>query len=383
TSSFALKDSALDTREIGRRMRVATLLESSVRRSGDRLRVTAQLVDVDSGFNIWSDRYDRELRDVFAVQDEIANSIARALRSRLGAVGGATPRKLPTADLEAYDYYLRGRKYYFQYNRRGMQFAQEMFGHAVELDPAYARAHAGIANCCAYLYIYADRCEANREWAEAASRRALALDPTLAEAHVSCGVALSAAGRNEEAEAAFEEALRLDPQLFEASYFYARHAFARGDLEKAARLYERAEAVRPEDYQAPLLLPEVYVGLGRPREAEASRRRGLAQAEERLRLSPDDVRARYMGANALVALGDREKGLEWTRAARLLDPDDPMLLYNIGCIHSLAGETGEALDCLERAVAAGLTQRGWFLHDTDLDPLRGEARFHALLERLS
>jgi TolB-like protein/Tfp pilus assembly protein PilF len=382
TSSFIYRSTALDTREIGRRLGVATLLEGSVRKAGDRLRVTTQLVDASTGYHLWSERYDREMSDVFAIQEEIARSVADALQVTLGPGDSRAPGRPPSRDVRAYDYYLRGRKYYFQYRRRSAEFALEMFERAIEIDPGYARAYAGIADCAAFLFLYVKRSEANRARAEAASRKALELDPDLAEAHASRGVALSASGQAEPARAAFETALRLDPGLFEAYYFYARHTFAQGDLEGAIRLYEQAMAVRPEDYQSPLLVAQSYDDLGRTAEAEAARRRGLRLAEEHLRFNPDDVRARYLAANALVVLGERERALDWARTALALDPDEAMLLYNVGCILSLAGEVDEAIGLLERAVTAGLTEKGWFEHDSNLDAVRQHPRFQALMQRL-
>jgi len=382
TSSFLYRSTALDTREIARRLGVAALLEGSVRKAGERLRIATQLVDAASGYHLWSERYDREMTDVFAIQEEIARNVADALQVTLSP-GERNALGRPAArDVRAYDYYLRGRRYYFQYRRRSAEFALEMFERAIEIDPGYARAWAGVADCAAFLFLYVERSERNRARAESASRRALELDPELAEAHASRGVALSAAGDATQAQAAFESALRLDPGLFEAHYFYARHAFAQGDPEKAILLYEQAMAVRPEDYQAPLLVAQIYADLGRRNEAEATQRRGLKLAEEHLRFNPDDIRARYLAANALVALGERERGLDWARTALALDPDEAMLLYNVGCIYALAGEIEEAIEVLERAYAAGLTEKGWYQHDSNLDALREHPRFQALMRRL-
>jgi Flp pilus assembly protein TadD len=239
-----------------------------------------------------------------------------------------------------------------------------------------------LALCAAYRYIYVDRIEEHRQQAESASQRALELDPDLAEAHVSRGVALSASGRSEEAEEAFEAALLLDPNLYEAYYLYARHCFAAGKPEEAVQFFEWAAAIRPEDFQAVLLVAQAYASLGILDEAESARRKGLALVEEHLKHTPDDARARYLGANALVALGEREKGLTWARMARSLDPDDSMLLYNLGCIHALAGDTEEALDCLEKAVAAGLSEKKWIVHDGDLECLHQHPRFKELVHRL-
>jgi serine/threonine protein kinase/Flp pilus assembly protein TadD len=382
TSSFRFRGTALDTREIARRLNVRALLEGTVRRAEDRLRVTAELVDGSSGFALWSETFDRNLADVFAIQEEIARSIAEALKITLSRGEKEALGQAATSDVRAYDHYLRGRKFYYQYRRRGVELALEMFQRAIEIDPRYARAWAGVADCYCFFYLYVSRVPENIQRAEEASRRALELDPGLAEAQASWGVALSVADRDAEAVEAFEKSIRLDPGLFEARYFYARHAFAAGDLPKAARLYEEAEELRPEDYQTPTLVAQIYGDLGQAEKAEAAHRRGFRKAEETLRLHPDDTRARYMGANALLVLGEREKALEWARAAIAQEPYEPMVLYNVGCVFSLAGETEKALNLLERAVERGLTQRGWFEHDSNLDPLRTHPRFRALIERL-
>ena len=285
--------------------------------------------------------------------------------------------------MQAYDYYLRGRSYFYQYRRRGIEFALQTFSRAIELDPSYALAYAGIADCCSFLYMNIDRSETHRVRADAASRKSLALDPELAEAHTARGVALSLGGRHDAAEQSFEIALRLNPNYFDGHYFYARDCFARGQTEKAIRLYEQASVVRPDDYQAPLLVAQAYEDLGRDDEARAARERGVRAARERLDLNPDDVRALYMGANGLVAIGEREEGLAWAARAFEIEPDEPMLLYNLGCIYSLAGEVDEALAFLERAIEGGFAHRAWFEQDSNLDPLREQPRFLALQERMS
>jgi serine/threonine protein kinase/tetratricopeptide (TPR) repeat protein len=379
TGSFQFQGTAADLREIGNRLRVETILEGSVRKSEHRLRITVQLIDAVRGYHIWSESYDRELRDVFAIQQEIANSVVRALRVTLSPQERGALAEVPTSHVQAYDYYLRGRN---RYGRNDIEFALQLFSRAVELDPEYALAHAGQADCWSYIYLYAERKDAVREQAEAAGRRAAQIAPASAQAQASLAVALSLGPRKEEAKAVFEKAIDLDPTLFEAWYFYARHAFASGDLPKAISLYEKAMQVRPEDFYAPLLIGNIYDEVGRHEDARAARGRGVALVERHIDLHPDDARALYMGANGLVALGERDKGLDWARRARRIDPDDPMLLYNLGCIHSLAGNIEEAIDCLDRAVDGGLRQKGWYENDGDLDPLRSHPRFKALLERM-
>lgn len=381
-SSFQFKGAPLDSREIGRRLGVRHLLEGSVRKAGGRLRITIELTDVEAGYCLWSERYDRDMKDVFAIQEEIAQQVVQAFQltpstSQRGALG-----RRSTADVEAYEFYLKGRKYFYQYSRRGIEFARQLFTRAIEIDAGYALAHAGLADCCTFLFMHVMGREEMRTAAIEAGRRAVELDSGLAQAHVSLGLALSLTRDHDAAEREFETALGLDDRLFEAHYFYARDSFMQGRLEKALKLYQRACELRPEDYQSPLLVGQLYEDLKQSAMAETARRRGLKAAETRLALHPDDVRALYMGANALVALGERERGLEWAHRAYVLDPEDAMLLYNLACIFSMAAREEEALGFLERSVKAGMNRLTWLQNDSNLDAIRGHARFRAVVQAL-
>lgn len=371
-----------DPHEIGRRLLVGTLVEGSVRRSGSQLRIAARLTDVGTGYQLWSGTFDREMTDIFAVQQEIARNVAQALELTLTAEERRALDRVPTTDVRAYDDYLRGRKFYYLYTRRDVEFAIRLFTHAAELEPGYVLAHAGLADCWSWLYLNSRRTESDRQKADESSVRAVMLDPSSAQAQASRALALSLHGRHAEAEAAFEAAVRLDPGLFEAHYFYARYALATGRLEKAAALFERTMQVRPEEYTPPLLVAQIYDDLGRTGDARESRQRGVQLALRHLGRSPDDVRALYFLANGLVGLGERERGLEWAERALGTMPDEPMVLYNLGCIYSMLGRVAEAVDCLKRAVAAGLNDKGFFEHDSNLDPLRNHLQFQQLLASL-
>jgi serine/threonine protein kinase len=243
TSSFAFNGKNEDIREIGRKLKVEHILEGSVRKAGNRLRISAQLLKAADGYQLWSERYDRDLEDVFAIQDEIAQNIARALRVVMSE--GKFIANAQTSDVEAYDYYLKGRGFFHQWRRKSLQFARQMFLRAIEIDPEYALAYAGVADCCSSLYTWFEADEANREQAEAASRKALELNPELAEAHSARGLALTIGKRYDEARAEFEAALKLNPKLFEAHYFYGRALFLQGKLEEAARCSSRPRACGP------------------------------------------------------------------------------------------------------------------------------------------
>ena len=382
TSAFAFKGKNQDIRKVGEQLNVSTVLEGSVRKAGTKLRVTAQLVNVADGYHLWSERYDRELEDVFAIQDEIAGNIVKALRVMLSEEEKRAIEKAPTDNVQAYEYYLRGRQFFHQFRRTGIQFARRMFERAIEVDPAYALAYAGVADCCSFLYMYWDGSKANLESADSASRKALEMGPELAEAHASRGFAVSLSRRYDEALGEFETAIRLNPKLYEAHYFYARACFQEGKLEEAVRHYEDASRVRPEDYQALLLMSAPLKGLGRDDEARGALRRGLQVAEKHLELNPDDARALYLIAGALAQLGERERGLECTKRAYAIDPEDSGVLYNVACSYALLGKPDDAIACLEKSIQNGFGHREWLENDSDLDSLRADQRFQALLKRL-
>ena len=382
TSAFAFKGKQEDIGDIGRKLKVATVLEGSVRKAGNRLRVTAQLVSVADGNNLWSERFDRQLEDVFAIQDEIAGSIVRALRVVLTEGEKQAIEKSTTDNVEAYDFYLRGRKFFHQFRRSGIQFARRMFERAIDLDPNYALAYAGIADSCAFLYMYWDGSKANLEAADSASRKALELDPELAESHASRGFAHSLRREYPDARREFETAIRLNPKLYEAHYLYARACMQEGKLAEAVEHYANAARVRPEDYQAVLLMNGPLLGLGRHQEADAAIHRGLSIAEKHLELNPDDARALVLSAISLVQIGQREQGLEWAKRAQAIDAEDSGILYNVACVYAQAGQGEEALKTLEKAVQNGFGHREWLENDSDFDSLRPDPRFQALLRKL-
>ncbi|MGH9423844.1 MAG: protein kinase domain-containing protein, partial [Thermoanaerobaculia bacterium] len=191
TSTFAYKGKTEDIREIGKKLEVSAILEGSVRRMGSKIRVSAQLIHVANGYQLWADKYDREMEDVFAIQDEIAQNIVKALRVVLSDDEKKAIEKVKTGNVEAYDYYLRGRKAFHQNRRTSLETARQMFTRAIEVDPNYALAYAGIADCCSMLYTYFDARESNLKQADSASKKALQLDPDLAEAHSARGLAFS------------------------------------------------------------------------------------------------------------------------------------------------------------------------------------------------
>jgi adenylate cyclase len=257
-----------------------------------------------------------------------------------------------------------------------------MFERAIDIDPNYALAYAGIADCCAFLYMYWDGSRANLEGAESASRKALELAPEIAESHASRGFALTLSRDYAGAVREFETAVRLNPKLYEAHYLYARAHIQEGKLEEAVRQFAEAARIRPEDYQAVLLSASPLRGLGRIEESRSALRRGLQIVEKHLELNPDDARALYLGAAALIQLGERERALEWAGRARSANESDSLVLYNVSCVYALGDLKDEAIECLDKAIQNGFGHRQWVEHDSDLDALRGDPRFEALKKRL-
>jgi serine/threonine protein kinase/Flp pilus assembly protein TadD len=381
TSSFAFKGKSEDIGEIGKKLKVGTVLEGSVRKAGNRLRVTSQLVDVTNGYQLWSGRFDRELEDVFAIQDEIAASITKALSVVLNEDEKKKIERPRSENIEAYEFYLRGRQYFHQFREKALQFARRMFTRAIEIDPGYARAYAGIADCSSMLYHYWDASDANLEQANSASQKALELSPGLAEAHASRGLALSLSKQYVAAAAEFEKAVQLDPKLYEGYYYYALARFGEGNYREAHRLFLQASAVRPEDFQAAALGALSLAALGDPGEMDAYRS-ALAIMERHLELNPEDARALYLGSNSLYKLGDVARAQAWAERALAVDPNDAGVLYNVACAFGVQGNADRAIELLERAVENGFGHREWIEHDPDLNALHDRPRFKALLDLL-
>jgi serine/threonine protein kinase/tetratricopeptide (TPR) repeat protein len=378
-----LRDKTMTVSQIGHELSVAYVLDGTVRRAGTRLRVTAQLADTRTGHSLWAERYDRQLEDVFAIQDEIAQSIAGALRVMLTEKEKRAIEKIPTRDVQAYDYYLRGRRVFYELRRKSLEFARQMFARAIVIDPGYAAAFAGVANASSLIYMWFEATDDNLSEAMRASRRAVELDPESAEAHTSRGLAESIGKNYAEAEKEFEEATRLNPRLFEAFYLYARCCFAQGEMEKAAELFRKASELDPADYQSLNHREMCLRTLGRLDEAREASLEGLARAERYVELHPEDARALYLGAGAHSLLGHRERALEWANRALALDPEENTTRYNVACTYAHLGETGRALDLLEAAVRSGFGNQEWIDNDPDLASLHGEPRFAALRQLLA
>jgi adenylate cyclase len=382
TSCFAFRRATLDAREIGKRLGVETLLDGSIRKAGKRVRISVQLVDASNGYQLWSERFDREIEDIFAIQDEIARSVLESLGLALTEREEFRFLKPTTTNIEAYEFYLRGRKLYHKWTRQSVKFARQMFERAVNVDPDFAAAWAGLANAYVDLFRWS-RKPRDLEEAKRASENALKLNPNSAEAHVSVGQALAIQRRYAEAAIAFDRAIKEDPTVYEAYYLYGRALFESGDVEKAVELFEKAQQVRPDDYESHTLRAQALTELGREDEARHVNQVAVECIEKHLELNPDEARAYSLGASLLIRLGQNERSKQWTQQAMTLAPADPLVLYNAACNWALLGETDHALDGLERALEAGVAVGDWIKHDPDFASLRGHPRFQGIVKRIA
>jgi adenylate cyclase len=382
SSAFQFRQGGVDLREVGRVLGVESVVEGSVRRAGDQLRVTVQLIDVATGYHKWSQRFERRVGDVFAIQDEIAASVATTLRG--GALSQREQRGLrrPHTTAEPYEYYLRGRQSLHRMRQPDLEQSRRMFEGAIELDADYAPAWAGLATVHALLYEWWGAKDEDLHRADRASQIALELAPDLADAHVARGFALSLHRRYDEAQIHFELAARINPNLFDAYYYYGRATFARGGIEESVELFRKAAEVRKEDFQSLIIGALALNMLGREDEARAATREGVVRAERIVALNPLDGRALAVGALGLLAEGQVERALEWSRRAVELYPDDLSALLNHACLKLRSGQHEEALDVLERVFGRGWGKRDWVEHDPDYDCVREHPRFKAMFAKL-
>lgn len=381
-SSFNYKGMSLQLSKVASELGVKFLLEGSVRKAGKKIRVTAQLIEGSSSRHLWAERFDRDLTDIFVIQDEIATAIVDQLKVRLVPAEKEAIGQAPTSSIEAYSYYLRGRQYFHNSTKWFLGLARQMFSKAVKIDPLYAHAYAGIALADTRLAGWFG-VEIPEAEILATAGKALALAPDLAEAHAARGAALSGSGsgRRREAEEAFERSLALDPNSFEANILYARYWFRAGKSEKSLPYFTRAIEVQPDDYEAPFLFAQALETLDRMEESEAYARIGLKRAEEALRRHPESSRPAQLGACTLATLGEAENAERWMERALAIDPDDSHIKYNAACMWAQLGDVDRAFDLLQIwANHVGPEIRDWMVRDPDLETIRNHPRYAELLK---
>ena len=377
-SAFAYKGRPTKLQDVARDLGVRNILEGSVRKSGNRLRITAQLIDGVTGGHLWAERYDRDLSNIFALQDEITNKIIDQLQVRL--FDSDIAEKAHTESVDAYTLYLKGRRYFHMRARNYLEKARTLFLEAVQQDPDYARAYVGLAECEARLNDWHGT-DFPSEDILSMAQRAINLDPNLAEAHASLGLALQIVGKNEAAVVAYRRALSLDPLCYDAHHNFARYHRGQLDHKQSAYHFTRALEIKPDDYRSPLLLVADLVELGRLDERDLYLEMGLKRASEAVESNPDNPDPLELSASVLASLGRYDEARAWLSRALAMETHSYSTDgYNVACVYALIGETEKALECLEKVYPSlGPVQRDWMRNDPDFQSLRNHTRFQFLL----
>jgi TolB-like protein/cytochrome c-type biogenesis protein CcmH/NrfG len=375
------RDKAVTATQVGQQLDAAYVLAGSIRRSGTRLRINAQLVDAGTDFPVWSERYDREMQDVFVVQDEIAGKIAEALRITLTPQEKKEIEKKPTESPLAYDLYLRARAYGRRVTRTDLEVAIQMYGRAVNLDPQFAAAYAGLARVLGLYHEWHARGDLsyNAE-SRAACEKAMALQPELPEALVARARVLYVEHRYEEAIAYARRAVANRPDVEGGYWALGQAYFASGHFQEAVEIADVAVESAGDDYNTFIPYINSCRQTGNLEQALQLVRRQAEVMKQHLELVPEDGRARILLSSGYSALGETENAIAELQNAIALRPNDSAILYNAACTYAMLNEKQEALRLLRRSKETGFLNVDWASRDPDLTSLHDEPEFKALLE---
>jgi non-specific serine/threonine protein kinase len=375
---LAYRDKSVTAGQVGKELGASYVLAGSLRRAGARLRINAQLVDATTDFPLWSERYDREMEDVFEVQDEIAQKIAAALRITLSPQEQQALSAKPTENLQAYDLYLRGRNYSRRVGRQDLQFALQMYENAVALDPEFALAHAGLANVCAQYYYHFERQQQWIDRASAATQKASATGHEAPEIQCAEAWVLFANGRYADCIDKIRTALSRNPDLDGGYYVLGRALFAAGRYQEVVDMMEEALAHAGENYNTTIPVHNALGALGKKEALNNYLHREIAVYEGALKKVPEDARARVLLAGDYAMQGRFEEAKREADMAMLLRPDDTMILYNSACAFCSMNNVDDALIAIKKAWEAGFKDATWTRQDPDLTLLHGNPEFERL-----
>jgi adenylate cyclase len=380
-TAFTFKGKVMDVKEVAREADVTHVMEGSVRKAGDRVRITGQLIDGATGGHVWADRYDRDLTDIFAIQDEISKAIVAALRLKLLPAEKKAIESRGTESVDAYNLYLMARQQWISGNfgdPRRDEAIVRICQQATALDPEYAQAWALMALAQAELKFVHGR----EENARPAAERALELNPSLPEAHCIKARYLEEEGKAEEAEKQIRTALRLNPESWEVNREAARMLFRHGHVPDAIPFFEKAVALMESDYHNALMLLTCYASLDSEPRIQAAAKLTLERAERAVAKDPTNGQALAASAFALLIMGEDVRAREWINRALLLDPGNLIMRYNLGCTLSrFGGSPEQAMEILEPFFER-VNSTTFMRHievDPDLDPIRAQPQFQTML----
>ena len=381
-TAFALKGAATDLARVARQTKAAHVLVGSVRKAGSRVRITAQLVAAANDQRIWGDRYDRDLNDIFAVQDEISRAIVAALKLTLLPEEKQALEQRGTTNPEAYKLYLMARQFWLSDNERYNEIVVRICNRAIGIDPNYAQAWATMALALGTLYWMGD----SMDDGERAALTALRLDPNLADAHAAMGEVYRSRGRYQEGLTSCRNALRLEPDSYSANREAGMCCLGLRQHDEAIAYFELAAAAMESEFTAATFISQCYKAKGDAERTRGAARRTLDRIEKIVAAEPAHSRAIGMGVAMLAALNEKERAKEWATRALLVDPDNVNLQYNLACSMAGLGDLDATLEILA-AIGANTEffSRGmlsWMESDPDFDSVRAEPRFQAVVEEI-
>jgi adenylate cyclase len=381
-SSFVFKGENVNIKQAATELGARYVLEGSVRKSGDRVRITAQLIDSSSGGHLWAERYDRVLENIFDLQDEIAGNIVNALRVKISLSEERAIENNPTKNVVAYEFCLRGRSLLREMTRGDVELATTMFEKAIAIDPHYVQALAGLADCGSMLQFHYQLSGTEAQKILAYCKLALEIDPNSSEAHASYGRFLSLkTEEHENAAREFQIANELSPESVEAHYYFGLMYLTNDWAEKSVSLMRQAYALAEFDLQAGMMLMTALHGASRHVEEQEIAKQVLRIARIRHQLNPEDEAAIYVGGNALYHLNEIDEAISWSEMATSLVTEDSRQIYNLACLLSLLKRTDQAIDMIARALRLDCSENkiNWIRYvDPDLANIRQEARFQDL-----
>jgi non-specific serine/threonine protein kinase len=375
---LAFRDQSVTPQMVGQKLGASYVLTGTLRRSGARLRINAQLVDTHTDFPLWSERFDREMKDVFEVQDEMARKIAEALRVTLSPEELEALAVKPTENLQAYDLYLRGKRYARRQTRQDLEFALQMFENGVAIDPNFALAYAACANACAMFYCNYSRDQVWVERAREASGKAVALRWDLPEVQVSQAWVLYAAELHDEAVRMVKKAIERKRDCEGAYYLLCRALFAAGRYQEVLDVAETAIEASGEDYNVYVPIVNSMGALGKSEGERNMIQRRTAAFENHLKQVPEDARARILLGGDYARLARTDDALRELNLAVTLRANEASILYNASCLYCVLNRKAEALDALRKAWEAGFRDAVWARRDPDLMMLHGDPEFDRL-----
>jgi TolB-like protein/Flp pilus assembly protein TadD len=375
---MAYRDKSVTAGQVGSELGASYVLVGSLRRAGARLRINAQLVDAGTDFPLWSERYDREMEDVFEVQDEIAQKIAAALRITLSPQEQQALSAKPTENLQAYDLYLRGRNYARRVGRQDLQFALQMYENAVALDPDFGLAHAGLGKVCAEYYYHFERKQQWIDRAVAATQKASAKGHDAPEIQCAEAWVSFAEGHYDETVEKMRHALRKAPDLDGGYYLLGRALFSAGRYQEVVDMSEEALAHAGENYNTTIPIHNSLGALGKKDALNNYIHREIAMYEEQVKKVPEDARVRVLLAGVYSLIGRFEEAKREADMAMILRPDDSMILYNVACSFCAMNNAPDAMNALKKAWESGYRDAVWTRQDPDLALLHGDPEFERL-----